>query len=374
VVVVGAGVGGLALARGLIAHEQEVLVVEEAASLRLSGAAVSIWSNGAAALAGLGISLGLAGRRINRLQVRSAKGRLFFDVDATRLSARFGVDSVTLPRRQLLEKLAEGLPAHAVRFGTGCHSVRVRGGTPVVELTNGELLACDAVVGADGHRSVVRRTVGDDRAAQPTGWVSWQGLTPVAMPLSEGNESVYLVGKQSACGLMPAGAGLLQWWFDVRWPPPGKNPPSVLDWLTEHFESWASPVPELLGSVSEDELECFPHVFHRVPRSFSTGRVGIIGDAVHAMPPSLAQGANQTLEDACILAREFAKSADPATAFRAYQRVRGRRVRLTSLVSRRMLAQNIDGLTGIVELLRPPVRVATSMYGLFLRSISNCLD
>jgi 2-polyprenyl-6-methoxyphenol hydroxylase-like FAD-dependent oxidoreductase len=374
VVVVGAGVGGLALARGLISHEHEVLVVEEAASLRLSGAAVSIWSNGAAALKGLGISLDSAGRRIDRLQVRSATGRLFFDVDATRLSVRFGVNSVTLPRRRLLEELANGLPERTIRFGARCRMIHDSGSEPAVELTNGALLECDAVVGADGHHSVVRRAVGEDRTAESTGWVSWQGLTPVAIPLSDGNESVYIVGKQSACGLMPAGDDLLQWWFDVRWPPPGKGSTSVLDWLKEHFGSWASPVPELLGSVSEDELECFPHVHHRVPRSFSRGRVAIIGDAVHAMPPSLAQGANQTLEEAFILSREFERSTDPATAFAAYQRLRRRRVRLTSLTSKRMLAQNIDGLTGVVALARPPVRMATSIYGLFLRNISNCLD
>ncbi len=55
-VVVGAGVGGLAVARGLRELSHEVVIIEEAPSLRTSGAAVSLWFNGTAALIKLGVS------------------------------------------------------------------------------------------------------------------------------------------------------------------------------------------------------------------------------------------------------------------------------------------------------------------------------
>src|SRR5207302_2833691 len=110
VVVVGGGVGGLALARGLHAQGQHVTVVEAAYALRTSGATVQIWFNGMAALRNLGISLDGIGQRIDLLEGRCWDGSARSEVNAALLARRFGVPAVTIARRRLLEHLAEGLP------------------------------------------------------------------------------------------------------------------------------------------------------------------------------------------------------------------------------------------------------------------------
>ncbi len=99
--------------------------------------------------------------------------------------------------------------------------------------------------------------------------------------------------------------------------------------------------------------------------------MALIGDAVHAMPPSLAQGASLTLEDAWVLTRELARGADSYAALRSYQRERHWRVALVSAVASTRTVQDADRpwLRGFT-----PSRAAlTWTYGLCMRAVSNSL-
>jgi 2-polyprenyl-6-methoxyphenol hydroxylase-like FAD-dependent oxidoreductase len=80
-------------------------------------------------------------------------------------------------------------------------------------------------------------------------------------------------------------------------------------------------------------IECWPYVRHRAPARYAGPGVVLIGDAVHAMLPSLAQGVSQTLEDAWVLARELERRPDPADALLAYQR--GRRLNVIAVSRQR---------------------------------------
>ncbi|GAA3470529.1 hypothetical protein GCM10018965_050820 [Nonomuraea roseola] len=69
-------------------------------------------------------------------------------------------------------------------------------------------------------------------------------------------------------------------------------------------------------------------------REWGKGRVTLLGDAAHLMPPTLGQGANQTLEDVWVLGRELAKGGDPAQRLRAYEQARYPHVNLVSRLAR----------------------------------------
>ena len=72
ILIAGGGVGGLALARGLAGSGHRVRVLEAAPALRTGGAAFTIFSNGAAALAGLGVPPGDFGGRLDTLRFDTA--------------------------------------------------------------------------------------------------------------------------------------------------------------------------------------------------------------------------------------------------------------------------------------------------------------
>jgi 2-polyprenyl-6-methoxyphenol hydroxylase-like FAD-dependent oxidoreductase len=327
ILIVGAGVGGLALANGLVTDGHQVRVFERADAPRTDGAAVTIFSNGAAAAAGLGVSLDDLGGAIDTLGFFDADGRAFAHADMTLLRRWTGYRVATIPRASLLRRLAAGLPAETINYGRQVHTVETAGSGAAVVTADGVREEAALVVGADGVRSAVRRALLG--SAEPTfnGWVSWQGLT-VAMPeLAAGAYARCIVGDAGLCGLMPAGGGLLQWWFDVDGPAPAGRP--VIGWLRERFASYADPVRKLLDVLTEADVHAFRHAVHQVPSAWGAGCATLLGDAAHAFPPSQAQGANQALEDAWTLRR--ALSAFPVPdALRRYERVRARRVRRIS--------------------------------------------
>src|SRR5689334_4962378 len=111
VLIAGAGIGGLALARGLHGRPGvAVRIFEQAPALRTGGAAVTIFSNGAAALAGLGAPLRDLGGRIDTMRFSTARGAKLFTVDLTVMARATGFPVTTVPRAKLCAHLAAALP------------------------------------------------------------------------------------------------------------------------------------------------------------------------------------------------------------------------------------------------------------------------
>jgi 2-polyprenyl-6-methoxyphenol hydroxylase-like FAD-dependent oxidoreductase len=178
IVVMGAGVGGLAVARGLLAAGHRVRVYEQAPGWRTGGAALTIFSNGTAVLHDLGVSLDGVGARIDRLDALTADGRLRTSMNIAHAADRYGFVTQTISRHHLLERLADGLPGDLVRYGLGCRSVTQDNGQVTATLSDGSTARGDLLIGADGHHSAVRRCLWGDGAVQPATFGTWQGLSP----------------------------------------------------------------------------------------------------------------------------------------------------------------------------------------------------
>ena len=373
VLVVGAGIGGLAVAKGLIDQGHEVHVFEHADALRDGGAAVTVWSNGTAALRDLGISLADVGRQLDGLRSVTDSGRLLWEADLGEVTERLGAPTVEIPRRTLIAKLAGSLPPEALHFGKRCTGVTEFDEGVVVTFADGTHVLGDLVVGADGQRSQVRRSVLGGPPAKLTGWASWQGLTRSDLPVAKGSTTLNIAGRNAHCGLIPAGDGLLHWWFDMPWKE-GDAELSVAD-LRAIFRGWPDPVEELLASINDDDLGFFPHIRHQVPRVWGGPRSTLLGDAVHAMPPAVAQAANQTLEDAWLLSLLLPNvdgvAADPEPLLRTYEQERRPRA---AKVSRTAALTSAQRSTPLQRLGRFPKWVATRSQVMSLRSGSNVLQ
>ncbi|MFB4273722.1 FAD-dependent oxidoreductase [Nonomuraea sp. MTCD27] len=335
VLVIGAGVGGLAVARVLLAAGHQVRVFEQAPAPRTGGKALLVWSNGNAVLEDLGVSLAGAGARIDRIDGLASDGRLRTTMDIAHAADRYGFPTQAVPRSLLQDRLTDGLPGDLVRYGVACRDVTQDGDRVTAAFADGSTATGDLLIGADGHHSVVRRQLWGDGTVRPATFGTWQGLSPIGIDITDTTRHLMISGREGACGLMPAGKGLLQWWFDVRWSPADPRPAAPLAELRRRFGHWASPVPEVLAAATKQDLEFFGHHWNRVRKVWGEGRVTLAGDAAHTMPPTLGQGANQTLEDAWVLGRELAKGGDPSVRLRAYERARYPRISLVSRLARR---------------------------------------
>ena len=91
ILVVGAGVGGISVARGLLRDGHHVTVFEQRPDARAGGGAVTIWPNGATVLEQLGVDMDGAGQLLSTVRVVTSAGRPLVALDLTAIVDRLGL-------------------------------------------------------------------------------------------------------------------------------------------------------------------------------------------------------------------------------------------------------------------------------------------
>jgi FAD-dependent urate hydroxylase len=343
ILVVGAGVAGISIARGLLRDGHDVNVFERRPDMRPGGGAVTIWSNGSTVLAQLGVDMDGAGQLLSTVRIATSTGRPLVNIDVTAIEARLGGPVRMVPRRVLLERLLQGFPAERIRCNSRVvGAVSTRDGVRI-DFEDGSSAEGDLLIGADGLHSVVRDIAGA-APAKPTGWCSWQGL--VTLPdIADKDVARQVIGKNGNLGLWPAGGSELQWWFDLRWSPDFVRPERPIDMIRSNFAGWSDLVDQVLETLTDDDLAAspFPHFRHPIPRSPRAGAVTLLGDAAHTMPPTLAQGTNQALLDTMVLRKalsDLPAGDDVSTALRWYENTRRRKVKAVSWVTMQQVSRS----------------------------------
>jgi FAD-dependent urate hydroxylase len=343
ILVVGAGVSGIAVARGLLRDGHDVTVFDQRPNVTAGGGAVTIWSNGATVLEQLGVDMTGAGQLLSTVRVMTSSGRPLATLDLNTMVNRLGAPVRMVPRRILLERLLEGFPADRIRCNSRAASVVNTNNGVRVDFEDGSSAEGDLLIGADGLHSVVRSVVGA-QPAKPTGWCSWQGLVTLA-DVADPDVAVMMIGEHGNLGMWPAGGSDLQWWFDLPWSPGFRRPQQPLEMIRSHFTGWSDRVDQVLTTLTDEDLSPspFPHFRHPVPRA-GRGAVTLLGDASHTMPPTLAQGTNQALLDAMVLRKALSDlrngNGGIPSALRWYENTRRRRVKAVSWVTTQQVSRS----------------------------------
>ncbi|HYB34822.1 MAG TPA: NAD(P)/FAD-dependent oxidoreductase [Mycobacterium sp.] len=378
ILVVGAGVGGISIARGLLRDGHDVTVFERRPDVQAGGGAVTIWSNGATVLGQLGVDMDGAGQPLSTVRVVTSTGRPVTTMDLTAVVDRLGAPVRMVPRRVLLERLVEGFPTDRIRCNTRAIGVVSTQNGVRLEFEDGSSAEGDLLIGADGLHSMVRDIVGA-QPAEPTGWCSWQGL--VTLPhVADKHVAQMIIGEHGNVGLWPAGGSDVQWWFDLPWSPDFVRPGRPIDMIRSNFKGWSESADRLLATLTDEDLarSPFPHFRHPIPRP-GQGAVTLLGDAAHTMPPTLAQGTNQALLDTMVLCKalsDFVKgwkgvrssNRDLSSALRWYENTRRRKVKAVSWVTTLQVSRSESAL-------RPAAMISdrfmTWALTTFLRAVSH---
>jgi 2-polyprenyl-6-methoxyphenol hydroxylase-like FAD-dependent oxidoreductase len=331
--IAGAGLAGLATAAALAQRGWSVRVHEKGDELREIGAGIYLFSNGLRALAAIGALDEVRARaeHVVRNQVRDHRNRLV---------SEFGPSDgrlVIAKRRDLHKALVDVATRAGAQVVTGS---RVLGAASDgrLELADGVFSErADLVIGADGVYSAVRESLGLAQSIvalrdgcgrhliprQPDDPVSramtiWNGGRRLGVaPCSPDAVYIFLCCQEQAT------AWRTQQPFD---PAP---------WLSSH--PWYRSQIERIPRHPEGRWLNF---FDVKCRSWSSGRVALVGDAAHAMSPNLGQGACTAIQNAVALGEALDATTDTRRALAAWE------ARMRPLSERAQRYSNLYGAVG----------------------------
>jgi salicylate hydroxylase len=333
ILVAGAGLGGLVAALALLRDGHEVQVFEQARQLGEVGAGLQLSANATRVLSLVGVDDAVravasvpAGKQV-RLWNTGQRWKLF-DLGQESV-AEYGHPYYTLYRPDLHAVLVDAvrkLAPEAIVLGA-----RVAGfeqGDPRVTLVleDGQRLAADLLVGADGVHSRIRQGLFGHDAPTFSGCLAWRGVIDAAKLPAHLREPVgtnwvgpggHVIHYPLRRGELVNFVGVVERsdWTVESWTSAGSTEECARD-----FPGWNEDVHTLIASMQQPYKWAL--MVREPMQQWTRGRVTLLGDAAHPTLPFLAQGACMAIEDGAMLARCLRETADPQQALRRFQDAR----------------------------------------------------
>jgi 2-polyprenyl-6-methoxyphenol hydroxylase-like FAD-dependent oxidoreductase len=338
VIVVGAGIGGLAAALALQRRGWDVQVFERASSPRELGFALLLAPNAMTALERLGIAdqVREQGAVAQRGELRRPDGTVLRRIDLTAVSRALGVAAVVALRPVVHGALLEALGVSRLLLNSEVTDVSADSQAARITLSHGRLFAGDVLIGADGVGSIVRRHLHPrEPAAVSSGLVAIRGVARGVTGHLGGVTGAQYFGRGVEAGLARASADSVYWYLSVAargHAESTREPFSVLQSVLPAFHREFRAIVE---ATEESDLRIDPLLTRPPLKQWGRGRVTLLGDAAHPMLPHAGQGAAQALEDAVVLANALEREPQPVKALRSYEAIRGPRTQAMVKLSAR---------------------------------------
>jgi salicylate hydroxylase len=344
VAISGAGIAGLTLAAALKETWASCHLFEQAGQFKNVGAGIQLAPNASRVLhqLGLGPFLDQVAVRPEALEMRRwSDGRVLRRTELGRHCMQmFGAPYYALHRADLHRGLVELLPGGTVHLGQRCTEflehdtgVELRFAGDVVE-------NADVAVGADGIHSLFRQALTEDRPVF-SGQLIYRGLVPASsLPFLTEEPMVLLwLGPNQHFVCYPiCGGSVISFGATVASDAIGAESWTAAGSVTEllsRYRGWDEDVCQIIAAAKDVGVWAL-HDRNAIAR-WSTARTTLVGDAAHPMLPFLAQGANQAIEDAMVLAQllERAGRDSITAALSRYELLRRPRTEEIHSISRR---------------------------------------
>jgi salicylate hydroxylase len=336
VAIIGAGIGGVALAVACLHRGISFTLYERDSSFdaRAQGYGLTL-QQASNAIKGLGLfSLKDAGNSTRHV-VHTTDGKEIIEWGMrthSNVNKSPKRKNVHIPRQALRLALLEQLGQHdAVHWGHRLVGFK-QGEDKSIELSfqvNGEMknAKADLVVGADGVRSVVRSLlIGEDiTPLRYLGYVVILGICPlealkgIESPLLDSATVFQTVNGHERIYMMPYSVDAVMW--QLSFPMPEEEAKALSSKGAEALKEeacrraqWHTPIPQILSATPPAQISGYPVYDRELLKAEllkKAGAVTLIGDAAHPMSPFKGQGANQALLDALALARSISIACTP---------------------------------------------------------------
>ncbi|MFC8801584.1 FAD-dependent monooxygenase [Promicromonospora sp. NPDC057138] len=309
--IVGAGAAGLATAVLLAEAGTDVVVYEAKPSLGALGSGITLQGNALRALDRLGVWDEVRARSFpfDLLGIRAPgpEAPLIAEMPENKMGGPGYPSAAGMYRPDLAEILlarARALGA-TVRFGARVTAVSQADDAVTLTLATDagpERATHELVVGADGLGSAVRELIGIETRPEPNGMGIFRAF--VRRPAEADHLELVFGGPCYIAGFSPTGADTMYAYLvedkqDRQDMTAAEGSRIMAELARPYGAHWNGIRAQLEQGVEHVNYTWFTS--HVVAEPWNRGRVVIVGDAAHSCPPTVAQGAAQSLEDAVVL-------------------------------------------------------------------------
>ncbi|MCV3768851.1 FAD-dependent monooxygenase [Rhizobium sp. TRM95796] len=323
ILIVGAGIAGLAMHRALSLRGVKATIVERSNFAGVGGAALFLPGNAMRAVKELGLAQPVLDRSHPILHQRfcDQRGRQYNVVETEDFWREVG-PCRSIKRSIFWDLLMSSVAPEDIEFRQIVDVGSNREGCRV-NYADGGSGSYDLVIGADGVRSTVR-DIAFTEAARPAyvGNVCWRYLVPNTCGLKDW--TVMLAANRSLLGIAVSNFELYVY-ADLTVDRANLEHYSTATPLEALFKDVAGPLLPALTMSADANIHFSELVRLQMTTSYRN-RIVLVGDAAHASPPSMAQGAGMALEDAIVLAQELTVDRDIPKALARFEARRKPRV------------------------------------------------
>ncbi|KAI9371620.1 hypothetical protein BJX61DRAFT_17546 [Aspergillus egyptiacus] len=342
VVIVGAGIGGMAAALTLGLRGHHITILESAPKLMEVGAGIQVSPNMLRLFDRWGVSPLIHANDValEKIHVRRWQdGRLLGTMPVNKTYGQ----QVVIHRADLHNALIEkALELENVDLRVNSHVTNVDFGSTSVTLADGSVVQADFIIAADGIKSGIRDHLLGEDSSKPmaTGDAAYRIMLPRSVMESD-PELKKLIDMPEATRWLGPERHLIAYpvrnheLFNIVLLHPDRHGIEE-SWTTrgskqrmiDDYEGWDPIVTKLIDLVADDEVLEWKLCLHPPLKTWIKGSVAMIGDACHPMLPYVAQGAAQAVEDAAalgVLLSEITSKQEIPFALQAYEKSRKER-------------------------------------------------
>jgi 2-polyprenyl-6-methoxyphenol hydroxylase-like FAD-dependent oxidoreductase len=317
VIISGGGIGGLTLANCLKISNIPFLVIERSPKLVEVGGGIGLWGPALKALNSIGLESKLTP---HGKMMKSAGYRSHCQIDKGKwlvqpaYNLRRHTSCLTLRRHHLQMTLLNGLCPDEICYGKSVVSYIDNFENVDVVLDNGEVVRGSILVGADGINSTVRKTLNSDIVKRPCRYHYFQGickindLSTIDIGYNKNSDDFpsYEAWKTGIrFGIVPLKSPEVFWFIAYDEHLNDSVRRKSKQFINSLLKDFSENVTKIVSQTDEKDIRYYELNEISANASWFMNRTVLLGDAIHAMAPNLAQGALLSIEDALELAHQL---------------------------------------------------------------------